>query len=327
MEQIGAIAVIGNFMKSRVILTAAELNLFTHLHERPSTAKDLAEKLKLDTRATNRLLDTLVNLDLIKKQNTCYYLTDSGLLLSAHHPETVLPFVLHHNNLWNSWSHLTEIVRNGPNPNRKPFFKRGEEDQKAFIEAMHVIGRKLSRKIADAYDSSAFKRLLDIGGGSGTYTIAFLQKNPQLKAVIFELKGIIPLAEERIRAEGISDRVEFVGGDFYKDELPQGCDLALLSAIIHQNSPEKNLDLYRKTFWALNPGGAVLIRDYIMYESRTNPPEGALFALNMLISTPGGDTYTFPEVKETLEKAGFTEVNWLRTGIMMDSLVEARKPF
>jgi ubiquinone/menaquinone biosynthesis C-methylase UbiE len=181
-------------------------------------------------------------------------------------------------------------------------------------------------KIADAFDSRAYHTLLDVGGGSGAYTIAFLKNSPQLRAVVFDLKNVIPITQEKIREAGVEDRVTFVEGDFYKDPLPVGCDLALLSAIIHQNSPEQNLSLYRKIYRALRSGGALLIRDHIMDATRTRPPAGALFALNMLVNTPAGDTYTFGEVKEALESAGFTDVEWIVSGKKMDSLVRAVKP-
>jgi predicted nicotinamide N-methyase len=189
-----------------------------------------------------------------------------------------------------------------------------------------VIGRSLSREIASSYDLSRFKRLLDMGGGSGTYTIAFLEKNSTMTAVIFDLPSVIPLAVERLNDAGYLKRATLVAGDFYKDALPAGCDLALLSAIIHQNSPQENLNLYKKIFHALEPGGALLIRDHIMDESRTKPPAGALFAINMLVCTSGGDTYTFKEIKDALEQAGFQAVKQVRSGERMDGLVEARKP-
>jgi ubiquinone/menaquinone biosynthesis C-methylase UbiE len=217
-------------------------------------------------------------------------------------------------------------VRKGTNQEKKPGAHFDEQGRKAFIGAMHVAGRGLSMQIAAAYDLSRFSRLLDIGGGSGTYTIAFLKKNPDLRAVLFDLPAVIAMAEERISAEGLRDRVELAPGDFYEDELPKGCDLALLSAIIHQNSSQENIQLYRKILRALEPGGTILIRDHIMDESRTTPPAGAMFALNMLVNTPSGDTYTFREIKETLEEAGFRDVKWARTGERMDGLVEARKP-
>jgi predicted O-methyltransferase YrrM len=315
-----------SFLRSRVILTGAQLDFFTQLDETPASAKELAEKNELGLRATIRVLDCLVTFDLLEKQDGLYHTTEKGAFFSSRHPETILPMVLHYNHLWNNWSHLTETVKTGVNSARKPVTESGTEAQKAFIGAMHVVGRDLSVEIADAYDLSPFKRLLDIGGASGTYTIAFLRKNPEMKAVIFDLEGVIPLAEERLKKEGFYDRVELVAGDFYQDRLSKGCDLALLSAIIHQNSPEQNLELYLKIHRALDPGGVLLIRDHIMDESRTNPPAGALFALNMLVNTSGGDTYTFSEVKDVLEKVGFVDVKWVRAGERMDCLVEARKP-
>jgi hypothetical protein len=189
-----------------------------------------------------------------------------------------------------------------------------------------VVGRELAQEVVADYDASRFRRLLDIGGASGTYTIAFLRKNPAMTAVLFDLENVIPMARERLLENSMVDRVDLVAGDFYENNLPKGCDLALLSAIIHQNSPEENLSLYRKIHDALEPGGALLIRDYIMDESRTKPPHGAMFAMNMLVNTRAGDTYTFQEMREGLEAAGFTDVRQVRQGVGMDSLIEGRKP-
>ena len=314
------------FLRSRVILTAAELDLFTHLDAEPATADILAERLDCDKRGLTRILDCLVTFQFLEKENGNYRPTERGTLLSSDHPQTELPMVLHLNGLWGTWSGLTETVRTGENPRRKSVSERGKDSLKAFIGAMHVVGRTLSREIAASYDVSSFKKLLDIGGGSGTYTIAFLEKNPDMTSVLFDLPDVIPIAEERFGEEGFLDRVESIGGDFYQDELPAGCDLALLSAIIHQNSPEQNLDLYRKIHRALLPGGKLVIRDHVMDATRTNPPPGALFAINMLVNTKGGDTYTFAEIKDGLMAAGFAKVQLLREGERMDCLVEAEKP-
>jgi SAM-dependent methyltransferase len=313
------------FLKGRIILTAAELDLFTWLGKEQASADNLAKELECDRRCLTRLLDCLVALQLLSKKDGIYQNTKRGALLSSEHPETELPMVLHLNGLWESWGGLTETVRTGTNPKRKPVTKRGNDSLKAFIGAMHVVGRGLSQKIAGSYNFAPFKRLLDIGGATGTYTIAFLEKNPKMTAVLFDLPDVIPWAEEQLGADGMLERVECVAGDFYKDELPKGCDLVLLSAIIHQNSPEENLALYRKIHRAVLPGGTLIIRDHVMEPTRTHPPQGTLFAINMLVNTKGGDTYTFAEIKETLERAGFGEVKLLREGEHMDCLVEARR--
>jgi len=314
-----------SFMISRIILTAAELDFFTRLEEKPCTAREMAREMELDARATTRVLDCLVALGLLEKKSAVYKPTEKGSVYSARHPETIRPMVLHTNHLWDMWSELTDVVKKGGDSGRQGI-QLDNENWKSFIGAMHVSGRKLAQKIASEYDLSRFKRLLDIGGASGTYTIAFLRANPSMTAVLFDLANVIPMAKERVVEEKIADRVQLVAGDFYRDKLPKGCDLALLFAVIHQNSPEKNLELYTKIYRALEPGGTVLIRDHIMDESRTKPTAAAVFAINMLVNRHGGDTYTFAEVKAGLEKAGFINVKQVRHGESMDGLVEGRKP-
>jgi len=124
----------------------------------------------------------------------------------------------------------------------------------------------------------------------------------------------------------VADRVTFAAGDFYRDELPPGHDLALLSAIIHQNSPEQNVELYRKAWRALVPGGRLLIRDHVMNEDHTGPAAGTLFAVNMLIGTLGGGTYSYAEIKATLEAAGFARSALIQPDEKMTGLIEAFKP-
>ncbi len=314
------------FMQSRIILTAAELDLFTIIQDSFTSVDKIAERCGCDRRALARVLDCLVTLGLLSKKGEVYALTGEGAAYSSKHPVSELPMLLHMSRLWVSWSDLTEIVAKGHGSLQKPSKPMDMDGRRAFIGAMHVIGRTLSEDIAGSLDLGGYRKLLDIGGGSGTYTISFLKCNPQLNAILFDLQDVIPMAGERLETEGLLKRVELIAGDFYHDDLPAGCDLALMSAIIHMNSPEQNLALYRKAYRALDPGGMLLIRDHIMDESRTRPPEGAMFAINMLVNTPGGDTYTFPEVEQGLTDAGFTNVRLLRSGEKMDCVVGAVKP-
>ncbi len=315
------------YWNSRVILSAAELDIFTRLHENPIACDELARSCGCDARALRRLLDCLITSGLLEKRESRYVPTETGMYLSARHPESILPMVLHLNTVWRNWDKLTETVRNGYNPVLEPVLDSPHpHETEAFVGAMHVVGRDIAGEIAGYCDLSGFQRLLDIGGASGTYTIAFLQENPQLEAVLFDLPGVIPMAEQRLRHAGLFDRVRLAAGDFYRDELPGGCDVALLSAIIHQNSQSENIALLRKVYRALSPGGALIIRDHVMDETRTKPASGALFALNMLVNTSGGDTYTFSEIENMLKTSGFTAISRLRKGEGMDSLVDARKP-
>jgi ubiquinone/menaquinone biosynthesis C-methylase UbiE len=314
-----------NFWTSRIVLTAAELDIFTHLDGESLDAPLLAQRLGSDPRATDRLLDALVALDLLQKHGDAFSLSDSGAFLSSKHPETLLPSVLHYAGLWEKWGRLTTVIREGKPAASGGPVQMDDATRRAFIGAMDRAGRDLSIRIAESFDASRFKKLIDIGGASGTYTVAFLRKNPGMTAVLFDLPPVVAIARERIEAEGLSDRVVLVPGDYNKDAFPHGCDMAFLSAVIHQNSPSQNLDLFKKIYSVLQPEGMVLIRDFVMDSTRTLPRMGAFFALNMLVNTAGGDTYTFEEIRESLTEAGFVDVELHRGGDEQDDLVSARK--
>jgi ubiquinone/menaquinone biosynthesis C-methylase UbiE len=315
------------FMESRILLTAAELNLFTDLAEKPSSAGDLAEALDADLRGLTILLDVLAAMGLLVKQQETYQTAPESVpFLSDKSPQSVLPMILHAAHLWERWSGLTGIVK-GTGPSGPPASAARDTDELiAFIGAMHAVGMPMAQKIAAAVQPGPARNLLDVGGASGTYTIAFLEAAPEMKATLFDRPAVIRMAGKRLAEANMADRVRLVAGDFYHDELPGGHDLALLSAIIHQNSPEENVELFRKVFRAMVPGGRVIIRDHVMEPDRTEPRDGAIFAVNMLVNTEGGSTYTYEEIRTWLEEAGFANVRYLKAGKHMDSLVEAFKP-
>jgi ubiquinone/menaquinone biosynthesis C-methylase UbiE len=227
---------------------------------------------------------------------------------------------------WKRWSDLTDIVRRGKDMITGTAFDIKESEQEAFTGAMHAIACQMAPWIVAATKPGEAKKLLDIGGGSGAYTQAFLEASPGLTATIFDLPPVINMARQRLVTTGLLDRIQLVAGDFYTDELPRGHDLALLSAIIHQNSPEQNIELYRKIFCALQPNGRLVIRDHEMSSDHTQPTSGAIFAVNMLVVTPGGRTYSFEEIKSSLELAGFIKINLIQPDERMTGLVEGFKP-
>ena len=129
----------------------------------------------------------------------------------------------------------------------------------------------------------------------------------------------------RFDRAGLAERVELVAGDFYVDRLPRVADLAWISAIIHQNSWVQNRDLFRRVAEAQPAGGWILIRDIVMEPSRTAPPAGVLFAVNMLAGTARGNTYTLAEIAADLATAGYRDVELVRRDEGMHSVVRARR--
>ncbi len=306
------------FMESRVLLTGAELDLFSLLAAAPLTAEQIAERIGANRRALTILLDALAAMGLLVKQDGSYQTEPSAArLLSADSPDSILPIIQHNIDLWERWGRLTGKVA-GP---RKP-----DWSMRAFIGAMHAIARPLATRIVQLVNPAGARRLIDVGGGSGSYTLAFLEAVPGMRATIFDQPEVIEMARERVGAAGMLERVALVAGDFESDPLPAGHDLAFVSAIIHQNSPAENVALFRKIFAALDPGGRVVVRDHVLSPDRTQPRSGALFAVNMLVGTEGGNSYTEAEIREALTEAGFTGVRLIHPDERMDGLVEAFKP-
>jgi predicted O-methyltransferase YrrM len=317
----------GGFLKPRILLTAAELNLFSKLGPKPLAAREICIQEGWDERGLTILLDALTAMGLLTKSEDGRFRPAESLagLLDEGTDNSVLPMALHRVRLWQSWSNLTQIVRTGVNPSAGEKASRSEEDVEAFIGAMHVVGKMTAHRIADSVDLSNFTRMLDVGGGPGTYTVAFLQKAPQMTATLFDLPPVVEIARKRLAESGFIDRVSLVPGDYTKDPLPEGHDLVVLSAVIHSNGREANQGLLARVHAALTPGGVVLIRDYIMDSMRTFPPEGAIFAVNMLAATDAGTCYTMAEVTEDLEAAGFRNITMIREGERMDQVVSAVK--
>jgi predicted O-methyltransferase YrrM len=313
------------FMESRIFLSGAELGLFGLLAPVPLGAEEVARRTGASLRPMTVLLDALAALGLLAKTDDRYQTEPSAAqLLGADGPGSVLPMVLHSAGLWRTWSRLTETVAPGSGNRERDL---SDPDQlRAFIGAMHVVGAPVADRIVATIEPGAARALLDVGGGPGTYTLAFLRASPLLRATLFDRPAVVEMARDRFAAAGLLQRVTLAAGDFYRDELPGGHDLALLSAIIHQNSPAQNVELYRKVLGALQPGGRLVIRDHVMERDRIRPPAGALFAVNMLVGTEGGGTYTLEEIEEGLAEAGFADVRLLQRGERMDGLVEAFKP-
>jgi predicted O-methyltransferase YrrM len=313
-----------SFMECRLLLTAIELNLFSLVASVSLSGEEITGKVKGDLRATTILLDALSALGFLEKKDNHYRTVPSLVpLLTDSEPTSILPGLQHTAHLWQTWSQLTDLVRRGGAAKRDaPGFT--DNRLTAFIGAMHVGAAGAADGIVAAIAPGPAKALIDIGGGSGTYSVAFLKASSEMRATLFDLPPVIEMARNRFREAGLLDRVTLVPGDFYKDALPSGHDLALLSAIIHQNSPEQNRVLYQKIFQALDSGGRIIIRDHVMEPDRTKPVSGAIFAVNMLVNTPGGGTYTFEEIREGLTAAGFEGIKLLQTQGMF-SLVEAFK--
>lgn len=315
------------FQRAAVIGAAAELDVFTVLAQRALSADEVAERSRTDPRATAILLDAVAALELLDKHEGRYSVPAELVpLLSEGGSGSVLPMLRHYANLLRGWSQLGWVVKAGMPFPRQASIRGPIADRAAFLAAMHVYSGPAAEELVARMGPPQFEHLLDVGGASGTWTLAFLRHLPRAKATIFDLPDAIGQAQQRIGGGEFAERIRLVAGDFYRDDLPGGADFAWVSAIVHQHSRGHNRNLFAKVHTALEPGGRIAVRDVVMEPSRTEPFYGAMFAVNMVVNTETGGTFTFDELAEDLEAAGFAEPVLQVRHEAMNSVVVAGKP-
>ena len=310
-----------SFRESRILLTAFELNIFTILDKHIMTSEEVSEKINSDSRATDRLMNALCGMGLLRKIKGKFYNIDLASKYLVEGKPEFMGGLFHTNHLWNTWSYLTESIKQGS------AFKeeQNKEDKQgwveAFIAAMHYRGVKQAKIISMMFDFSQTKKMLDVGGGSAAFSMEFVKRNPLMKAVVLDLPHVIPLTKKYVEQEGLMDNFDFIEGNYLTTDFRIGYDLILLSAIVHINNYDQNKMLIKKCADALNENGILIINDYVMNEDRTEPYYGALFSINMLSGTSGGDTYTEGEMKEWFTAAGFSKIDRKRTSFATDLMI------
>jgi len=297
------------FMPSRVLLTALELDVFTAVTD-GSSAENVARRIHADPRATEMLLNALVSLKLLEKKNDLYFDSPATARFFAQGSrDNTRGGLLHTAHLWDRWSNLTECVRTGA-PAEKG--ARDEGATRDFIAAMDRNAKERAGLMLKTVEHGSIRRMLDLGGGSGAYSIAFANAVPGLTSEILDVPEVLPLAQEYIRKAGLTERIAVRAGDMLRDPLGENYDLILISAICHMFSAEENRSLLQKANRALASGGRVVVQDFILEPSKTAPSFAALFSLNMLVGTEAGSSYSEPEYADWLREAGFKEVRRVR---------------
>lgn len=294
--------------KGRALLTAYELGVFSALGDGEKTSGEVAQAIAADPRSTDRLMNAICAIGLLEKRDGLFSNTPFAANFLVKGKPGYITALQHSVHLWDTWTTLTAAVREGKTVVAGHIDGRGDEWLTAFIAAMHYRAYATAPGVVGLLDLSGVARVLDLGGGSAAYSMAFVRAKEGITSTVFDLPNVVPLTRQYIESEGLSDRIDVVVGDFNEDELPAGYDMVFLSAIIHSNSFEQSRELIKKAAGALNPGGQVVVQDFIMDEDRTGPPFGALFALNMLVGTECGDTYTESETAGWMKDAGLRDI-------------------
>jgi SAM-dependent methyltransferase len=293
------------FRLPRILLTSIELDIFSVMGTQCWTTSKLAKKLSVSERGLEILCRNLASAGLVKNDRGRYSSGSFGQkFLSQKSPDYRGAYLKLIQQQWEDWGQLTQSVKSG-----KPLESSGPddpEDRRSFTWAMHHRSIDAAKQVAEQLKIGKAKTFLDVGGGPGTYALAFVAKYPQLRATVWDREAAIDVAKEIAQSRKEKKRVDFQVGDFFKDAVQGTFDVMWLSNIIHIYSPKEIQSLFRKLLKSLNPGGKIFIQDTFLLDAKgLFPEETNLFAVTMLLFTETGNTYSAKEVKEWLSTAGF----------------------
>jgi SAM-dependent methyltransferase len=296
----------------RVLLVGLELDIFTTVGDRTWTISDLAKQLKVSERGLEILCRNLAVAGLLLKKDRTYRNSRLGATaLNAIHPAyrgAYLELIKSH---WADWFRLSESVRSGlPIDHDVP---DSPDWRRRFTWAMHHRTLETAPAIASQVKLGGAQTFLDLGGGPGTYALAFLAKNPRLRATVCDRAAALDVAKEIAATHRAGRRLSYVPLDFTKESIPGTYDVIWYSNVLHIYSPEVNRVVFRRALAALAPGGRLIIQDAFLHgREGLLPAEASLFALSMLLFTEGGNTYSASETTTWLKDAGFVGIKSLK---------------
>jgi len=302
------LALSGYYWRSFTLHAAIKLGIFTTIGIEQLTGEEIAQRLSGEKRGVITLLNALSAMKLIAKKGDKYSNTPASVsFLSKDSPEYIGYMIMHHHHLAESWSKLDKAVRAG-SPVRSRSSSNDEEKRESFLMGMFNNAMNLAPRVVNAVDLSDRHRLLDLGGGPGTYAIHFCLNNPQLNATVYDLPTTRPYAIKTIEKFGLTGRIDFVAGDYLSGDISGSYDVAWLSQILHAEGPRDCQKIIEKAVSVLQPGGMIIVHEFILDNTMDGPLFPALFSLNMLLGTTNGRSYSEREIMELLARAGVKEI-------------------
>jgi SAM-dependent methyltransferase len=299
----------GAYWEAFPLHVAVDLDVFTLIGEGSLSGEEIASRWNGNPRSVRMLLEAVAAMGLLEKKENKYSNTEAAKTFLVKTSPAYMGFaVKHHHHLVQAWSKLSQAVKTGK-PVRKK--RRTRSELESFLMAMYNNASGLAPRITREIDLSQRRHFLDLGGGPGTYAIHFCQANPGLKATVFDLATTAPFARKTIRRFGLGSRIDFQAGDYLHDAVQGTYDVAWLSQILHSMGPESCRTVIEKAVSVLEPGGLILVHEFLLNDTHDGPLFPALFALNMLVNTEEGRAYSEGEIKDMLVKAGVRSIRRL----------------
>ncbi len=299
------------FYDSCVLFAACELGIFAYLGK--AGRADLAaisRALSLSERGCRLLLDACVALGLLGKEEGRFYRNsaEAAAFLVPGSPGDLTQALRYNRDVYAAWGRLSDFVRRGQ-PVERPETHLGDDPARtrAFVLAMHGRALAIGQAVVPMLELGACRNVLEVGGGPGTYSCLIAQRYPRLKCTVIDLPAVAAIASDLIAQQGLSERVQPLGGDYHTTAFPP-CDAALFFGVLHQESAEEIEQLLKRAYAALAPGGVLYVMDMMTDASRAAPRFSALFAVNMALTATHGWVFSDDDLKAWLQKAGFEEI-------------------
>jgi len=298
----------GQYWATCTLHAAVKLDVFTAIGDKHMAIRDIAQKLNVNKNGITRLLNALTAMNLLEKSDDKFSnVSAANTFLSKDSPGYIGHIITHHHHLVDSWSMLDQAVKTGT-PVRARVSDTSPEWRESFLMGMFNIAMSVAPSLADKIDLSGRRHLLDLGGGPGTYAIHYCQKNPSLNATVYDLSTTRPFAEKTIEKFGLTDRIDFIDGNYVKEGIEGKYDVAWLSHILHGEGQKDCQRIIEKTVSVLEPGGMIIVHDFILNNKMDGPLFPALFSLNMLLGTSDGQSYSEKQITGMLSEAGVKEI-------------------
>jgi hypothetical protein len=295
-----------------IIQSALQHRIFDLLDQSPKTVDELVQANGASKRGLTAILNALVGLQFLERSNGRYSLTpESAAFLVSTKPGYHGAFFQHTlEQILPKWQHLSEVVRSGKPVRAVNTQQQGAEFFANFVEALFPMGYPGARALGEHLGlagSNGPVQVLDLAAGSGVWGIALAQQAPNVRITAVDWPVVLETTKRVAARHGVADRLNTIAGDLLEADFGSGYQVAVLGHILHSEGEKRSRQLLRKTFDALAPGGTIAIAEFLPNDERTGPPNALIFAVNMLINTEEGDTFTFSEISHWLRETGFTD--------------------
>lgn len=306
-DSTGIVALSTAFWDSQVLLTANRIGVFEALGNGPLSVDAICTAVGTGPRPTRLLLKSCVALGLLEESDGLFRTSPAGeAYLVPGKPGYLGNAIRYSDNLYETWGHLEQALREDrPQMANETYLGGDAGVTRDFVYGMHNRALGIGRMLVELVDLTGRKKLLDVGGGPGTYSALFAGRFPGLNCRVFDLPGVVAHAADIVKSMDVADRVETAAGDYTVDEFPAGNDVVLISGVFHRETEAGCRTLIEKASASLDPGGMLIICDVFTDAGGTSPTFATVFGLNMLLTAPDGGVHSDADVAAWMQDAGF----------------------